>query len=547
MPKGIPFVANARISLNPSFYPTPLRRCPGRSVHQSAAKCSRLAAPQCLQKLSYEVLMLVLEQLQILDTKSIFTVRAVCRLFDALATPIAYQRIALNEIIVQSDPEGRFASAVEHIAAYTNHVTIRSNLIPSGIRRILSGIKKLSSVTLHYVQDNDQQTSGLWSVSDILDFGQLNRHKTKISIRNLPLGGSQQDLSQSLLDPILTEHLVSLQLAKSIPPLTTKVDTLKRLLIQCPSLDTLEYEDSGRGTSFRFQAGECLPPVCNLVLKSYDWAHSADEVDRHWNLSELRSLALISVPVYNFLCSVSPRDLRRLTCLRVHDSLTSSLDRQADATWGLYCLVKDYIAALHILDMTCHTRLFPIDAIMNHGASLREVHFRDHIGFSHDDEKCPTLSPRDIASLGQSLPLVHTLELDMDAGICSPLEFLQALSTFPLLQNLILHVQTLLRPSQTEEDTTRDRDYESAMQTFLFLLRQRDRTNPDVPWRHMTINVGGWRRVMLRRVGSEWRNKNSRGLFAERCFVLQRDDTGQYYVREEMCHDARQYVSTAQL
>ncbi|KAG5982121.1 hypothetical protein E4U55_002268 [Claviceps digitariae] len=485
-------------------------------------------------------------KLQTLDTKSVFTVRSVCRIFDAVATPIAYRRIALNEKIVHSDAQRHFSSAVEHISAYTNHVIIRSDLTPRGIRRILCGIKKLSSVTLHYVQDDDQQTSGLWSLSDILDFGQLNRHKTKISIRNLPLGGSQQDLSPSLLDPVLTKHLVSLQLAKSIPPLTTKVDTLKRLLVQCPSLDTLEYEDLGRGTSFTFSAGECLPPVSNLVLKSYDWAHSADEVERHWNMSELRSLALDSVPVSNFLRSVSLGDLRHLTCLRVHDSLASSLDRQEDATQGLYHLVKNYIDALQILDMTCHTRLFPIDAITKHGASLREVHFRDHTGFRHDDDKCPTLSPKDIAALGRSLPFVNTLELDMDAGLCSPPEFLQALSTFPLLQHLTLHVQTLLRSSETD-DPTRDRDYESAIQTFSFLLRQRDRTNPDVPWRHMTINVGGWRRVMLRRVGSEWRSKNARGIFAERCFVLERDDAGQYNLQEETCHDARQYVSTAQL
>ncbi|KAG5999607.1 hypothetical protein E4U43_001973 [Claviceps pusilla] len=547
MANCIPFVASASHAISSPSYATTTRHCPGRTVHQSVAKCSsRLAARQCLQKLSYEVLILVLEQLESLDTKSVFTVRSVCRIFDALATPIAYRRIALNEKIVHSDSQRRFPSALEHISAYTNHVIIRSNLMPRGIRRVLSGITKLSSVTLHYVQDHNEQTSEFWSLSEILDLGQLSRHRTKISIRNLPLGGFQQDLSQSLLNPLLTKHLVSLQLAKSVPPLTTKVDTLKRLLVQCPSLDTLEYEDLGRGTSFTFHAGECLPPVSNLVLKSYDWAHSADEVERHWNMSELRSLTLVSVPVYNFLSSVFPADLSHLTCLRVHDSLASSVDRQEDATCGLYHLVKNHIAALQILDLTCHTRLFPLDAITKHGASLREVHFRDHIGFRNDDVKCPTLSPRDIAVLGRRLPFVHTLELDMDAGLCSPPEFLQALSTFPLLQHLTLHVQTLVRPGETD-DPTRDRDYESAVQAFSFLLLQRDRTNPDVPWRHMTINVGGWRRVMVRRLGSEWRTKNARGIFAERCFVMQRDNAGQYNVREEMCHDAREYVSAAQL
>ncbi|KAG5921559.1 hypothetical protein E4U42_005798 [Claviceps africana] len=400
---------------------------------------------------------------------------------------------------------------------------------------------------LHYVQDNDQHTSGLWSVSDVLDLGQLRRHKTRLSIRNLPLASSQQDLCRSLLDPVLTEHLVSLQLAKPMPPLTTRVDTLKRLLVQCRSLETLEYEDLGRGTSFAFAPGaaERLPPVSKLVLKSYDWTHSADEVARHWNLSELRSLTLVSVPVSQFLRSVQPRHLRRLTCLRVHDGPVSGPDRQEDATRRLHQLVRNHISALQVLDLTCHTRLFPIDAITRHGASLREVRLADHIGFGHDDDdRCPTLSPDDVAVLGGSLPLVHTLELDMDAGLCSPRDFLHALSTFPRLQHLTLHVQTLLRAGDPDGDPDGDGDYEAALWTFSRLMRQRDGSDARVPWRRVTVNVGGWRRVMLRRVGSEWRRKNARGLFAERCFVLQRDGAGEYHVREETCHDARQYMPT---
>ncbi|CCE33460.1 uncharacterized protein CPUR_07385 [Claviceps purpurea 20.1] len=545
-------VANAHHSLHYS-HPTTSRHFGGLVFpHQStASSCSRVTR-RIFQKLSCELLVLVLEQLRLLDTRSIWTVRSVCRVFDELATPIAYRRVSLNEKIVNSDAQRRFCAAVEHISAYTRHVIIRSNLMPSGTRRLLSGVRKLSTITLDYVQDGDHQTTtGPWSVCDILDFEQLQRHNIKVSIQSLPLGGSQQDLPQSLLDPVLAKRLVCLQLAKPMPPLTTRVDTLKRLLVQCSALETLEYEDLGRGTSFTFSEGECLPAVSKLALKSYDWTHSADEVARHWNMAALRSLSLVSVPVYNFLGSVCPRDLCHLTCLRVHDSQTTSLERQEAATRWLHDLVKNYIATLHILDITCHTRLFPVEAITKHGRSLREVRFRDHLGFQHDDAQCPTLSPRDIAKLGATLPFVHTLELDMDYRLCSPPEFLQALSTFPRLQNLTLHVQTLLResdaPDEASRDRLRDQDCESAMQTFSFLLRQRDRTNPDVPWRHMTINVGGWRRVMLRRTGSEWRRKNACGLYAERCFVLQRGEGGQYTFREDMCHDAGQYLSTAQL
>lgn len=383
-------------------------------------------------------------------------------------------------------------------------------------------------------------------MSDVLDYNQLQSQKTRVEIENLPLGGSQSDLDESLLDPALTRHLVSLKLARPTPPLTTKVDSLKRLLVQCPSLETLHYEDLGRGTSFTFRAGECLPPMSNLVLKSYDWTHSTEEVERHWNMSRMNSLVLVSVPVFNFLSSISPYDLCNLTRLQVQDSLAHSPDRREDATRGLYMLIRNYVRALEFLDITCHTELFPVDAILQHGHSLRELRFRDHIGFRHDDDRCPTLRPQDVAALGQGLPFVHTLELDMDVALCYPPEFLQGVASFPMLHTLMLHVQTLVRATD-KDDLARDRDYESAMQTFSYLVRLREKSHPNRPWKSITINVGGWRRVMLRRMGSEWRRKNARGIFAERCFVLQRDETGQYNIAEEQCHDGSQYISTAQL
>ncbi|TWU74267.1 hypothetical protein ED733_004812 [Metarhizium rileyi] len=260
----------------------------------------------------------------------------------------------------------------------------------------------------------------------------------------------------------------------------------------------------------------------------------------------MESLALISVPVFDFLSSIRPQDLCNLTRLQAHDSPAHAPDRRKDATRGLYLLVRDYIRALEVLDVTCHTDLFHIDSILKHGGSLREVHFRDHVGFGHDDDKCPTLRPDDVARLSQGLPFVHTLELDMDAALCYPSQFLRGIASFPRLQTLILHVQTVLRATEKDE-LTRDRDYESAIQTFSCLVRLREKTIQDIPWKSITINVGGWRRVMLRRMGSEWRRKNARGIFAERCFVLERDERGRYKVAEQSCHDGLQYISTPQL
>lgn len=399
---------------------------------------------------------------------------------------------------------------------------------------------------IRYARD-DPSNSKSWLPFDILDYDQMRRNRTRLSIDSLPLGGTEKDLHHSLLDPILTRHLVSLQLASPAPPLTTKSESLKRLLVQCHSLEALYYEDIGRGTSFTFAGEERIPAVSTLSLKSYDWNHSREAVRKHWDLSRLRCLTLSSVPVFDFLKSISPDDLRDLRTLVVHDSLAHTPDRREDASRGLYSLLKEHIEALETLDLTCHTRLFHIDAITGHGRSLRELRFRDHVGFQHDDNPCPTFNPSEVTTLANCLPFVHTLELDMDVTFCNSREFLQAVCLFPKLQTFVLHVQTLVRPDE-KDDSGRDRDYDSAMQTFSFLVRIREKQHPLLPWKNITINVGGWRRVMLRRLGPDWKRKNAKGVFAERCFVLQRDsDTDQHRIWEEECHDGLHYLSPAQL
>lgn len=385
----------------------------------------------------------------------------------------------------------------------------------------------------------------VWSVAHLLDYNQLKRDGTEVHIEGLPLSSSQHDLHESLLDLALTEHVVSLQLSAPTPPLTTKAESMKRLLLRCPSLKTLGYEDIGRGTSFEFQPGERMPPVQSLSLRSYDWIHSATEVERHWDLSSLRSLSLTSVPVSTFLLSIPLDDLSQLRCLRVHDSLPHGQDGGEDATRGVYLLVRDHIERLQVLDVFCHTELFGIDAILRHGSSLRELRFRDHVGFQHDDIKCPTLHPQDVAVLGASLSHVRILELDMDVRLCHASEFLQAVSLFPSLHTLALHVQTLVCPDE-EHIAVRDADYEAAMETFLFLLRQRETASARVLWKRITINVGGWQRVTTRRLSLAWKRQNARGIFAERCFEMSREEDGQYFVREERCRDASEFSSPSQ-
>lgn len=285
-----------------------------------------------------------------------------------------------------------------------------------------------------------------------------------------------------------------------------------------------------------------MPAVKDLMLRSYDWGHSRREVARHWDFGQLRSLQLVHVPTYKFLSSIDPNDLRLLHTLRMEDFSAHQPDRRREATRALSDLVESYIDCLENLDLVCHLPLFSVDALLQHRLTLQVLRLRDHTGFGEEDHACPTIHGRDLARLASAMPVLHTLELDMDVTQCDPREFLSAACKFRNLHTLTVHVQTLLRPLDIIEAGT-DRDFEAAMATFRFLHEERERLSKlleyehlrHTPWRRITINVGGWRRVMVRRVSSAWRERNERGIFAERCFVLERSTAhGQVGVREEI-------------
>jgi hypothetical protein len=386
--------------------------------------------------------------------------------------------------------------------------------------------------------DNELRTEGIWVPSDVLSSQQARFSKTELHVEGLPLRDFGGISPEPYTQAIPCDLLVSLKLASPAPPLTTRLDSLKQLLLHSTRLTTFHYEDRGQGTNFKFAQGERLPAFADLVLKSYDWNHSAEETGAHWDFSNLRSLELESVPIFNFLTSIDFNDLADLRRLHCEDYSAHLPDQRQEATGGLYLLVRHRIHALQTLSITCHTTLFPLDAILKHGRSLEVLRFRDHVGFGEDDRRCPTLWAEDLAQLAAGLSHVHTLELDMDTALCDPSQFLKTACCFRSLHTLTLHVQTVLHPLEVVHRGT-DRDADAAMRTFAFLVRWKEQLNPDVPWRRIILNIGGWRPVMVRRLSAAWRRQNENGVFAERCFVLDRDVNDQMTVREQRCVEAR--------
>ncbi|KAH8171561.1 F-box domain-containing protein [Sarocladium implicatum] len=426
----------------------------------------------------------------------------------------------------------------DHVRRHTLQAVISSDLDPAGVRRVLQWTTRLSFIQWRY--NFSRFTVGQpWLLSEALDIRQLQDSGTELHIENLPLREhAAVDFDDALSRVIPAGLLTSLKLGKPAPPLTTKLAPLKNLLLQAKRLHTLHYEDRGQGTSFKFQGDERMPAVQDLMLRSYDWDHSRRDVARHWDFSRIRSLQLVHVPSFNFLSSINPVDLRNLHTLRVEDASAHLPDKRREATRALSELVSSYIDSLETLDLVCHLPLFSLDALLSHRNTLQVLRLRDHVGFGEEDRACPTVDGVHLARLAKELKWLHTLELDLDVTQCESRGFLSAACRFGNLHTLTVHVQTLLRPLDAVEEGT-DRDFEAAMQSFRFLIHERDRlamlhNQYYKPWKRITINVGGWRRVMVRRVSAAWRERNERGIFAERCFVLERSPHGQLGVREEI-------------
>lgn len=380
--------------------------------------------------------------------------------------------------------------------------------------------------------------------SDILNAQQTQYHGTKLYVEELPLRDFAGDMRNTYLRAIPTELLVSLKMAHPAPPLVTRLSSLKNLLLSSGRLETLHFEDRGQGTQFHFLPNECFPPFRELTLRSYDWRHTPDEVSQHWDFSQINALALISVPVFNFLSSVNFTDFANLHSLHCEDFSAHLPDLRQEATAALYVLIKSYIRALSTLNITVHAAQFPVDALLPHARSLTTLRLRDHIGFAEEDRRCPTLYHDDVALLARHMRYLQVLELDMDIVFTDPPSFLRAICAFPALHTLTLHVQTVIHPYEVIHPNHQDRDYEAVMHTLRFLVVTRQQLGA-TPWRSVTVNVGGWKRVMVRRLSEAWKRQNERGVFAERCFVLEKNvGTGELSVREEMPIEAASRATT---
>ncbi|KAK8099408.1 uncharacterized protein PG998_012649 [Apiospora kogelbergensis] len=462
-----------------------------------------------------------------LDARSLENTRLLSTRFNAIATPIKYEFLRLTKRIIAPESSLYLPCALQNAYRYTRHVEVASDLDPTRVKQLLGGVHRLLSVRWKYVR-GEFCRGGMYVPSDILSCHHIDQNKTKLYVDDLPLRDFGSEPEDTYLRAIPTNILTSLKMGNPTPPLTTRLESLKQLLLHSRRLDTFHYNDRGQGTRLEFADGERLPAFQELVLQSYDWNHTAQDVARHWDFSRLRLLKLIDVPIFEFLRSVPFDRLLDLEELHCEDFSAHLPDRRRQATEGLYVLCRQ-IRALQRLKITCHVEYFPVDALLRHAKTLEVLRFRDHIGFGEEYRGCPTVWIDDLVKLSRSMVYLHTLELDMDITMCDPPLFLHGLCGFSRLHTLTLHVQTVISTLEDLPPNT-DRDYEAAMKTFSILVRGKQ----GATWRSITINVGGWRRHLVRRLDAGWRALNEQGIYAERCFVLERNTENQMMVREEV-------------
>ncbi|KAI0975760.1 F-box domain-containing protein [Xylaria arbuscula] len=478
-----------------------------------------------LNNLSTELLILFLKQLKYIDSRSLSAVRLVSTRLNAIATPLKYHTLQITQNIIAPQAEVYFPEGIANIRAHTRHVKVDSNLNAEYVKSLLQKIEKLSSVSWRYVQD-ELYKGDLWVPTDILPPQIIQSNKVNLYVENLPLRDFRSEKINPYLKAIPTRILVSLKMATPTPPLTARVESLKGLLLNSPRLQTFWYHDRGQGTRFELSGNERLPPFKELSLRSYDWNHSSTAVRQHWDFSKIQNLELVDVPLSPFLDSVDFADFQYLKTLRMDDFSMHVPDRRRDTSRGQYALIKK-IRALVDLRITCDTRSFPIDGILQHAQSLQSLCFRDYTGFTDEHRRCPNIDIEDLDIMSRKLAKLHTLELDMDESRCEPHQFLHTLCNFNQLSTLTINTQTILDPLK-DIKTSADIDYERAMQ-IISLLHSRKPAS----WRSITINVGGWKPIMVRRLSSPWKKLHSRGLYAERCFVLERQENGALAVCEK--------------
>lgn len=465
-----------------------------------------------------------------------------------------YDTVRLTHRIISPVAEQLYPAAREHIFANTRQVVIQSGLDRALTTRFLDRMRKLKSIRFicylficdtsspHGMMQQIRRQAlracpgpnfDCWVPSDIYSgaTGARNPLDMDMHLAGFPVGALDGENAALYWNAIPFGLVRSLETegqpdggagAAALSDLTG----LRRLLVATPLLKKLHLRGTATATRFRFGPGERMPPLEELSLMNYDWAHEPYETKLFWDFSRLRTLELLSCPTYKFFSSLRSSDMRRVESLLVDDlGAEKKPHRRQAATMAVREAIVDRIERLQRLRLVCSLEHWEMDALVAHRASLRELVLRDHevFGFRFD-HRVPALSVRQLRTLSRRLHRLESLEVDLNALDGDSAKALKALCRFPQLHTLTLHVPTTAG-SGTWYCRSGDPDGKSAERIFKLLTRRKVGA---ARWTRVTIVVHGFedyveeedQEEVEEQGGGPLVRNRERNHYAERCFVL---------------------------
>ena len=373
-----------------------------------------------------EILLLIFEQLHCNAPASCGAVRLASKQFKVLVDPIVYRHLKLNSALVKCfdlDDEPNVSqdivdmrrSIASAICTFTRQITIDRALNWSLVVSMLLSLDQFHHLNWHF-----------WETKGYFYYARPSQTLQSIfcsMAKRWPSANLSVSLSSShdALDEFkyltFATNLVSLKQGTNI----LSRGSFKTFLLQCDQLNVLHLFNLRSGARFldeEIGRSERLPPIEELFLQGYDWRHSPSIASSFWNWSRLTSLRLEKVSIIDFLESVSPENFLQLRSLITDGHCQNPADNTR-ATNLMIKLVRA-IDSLETLSLVCSVKMFPIDAIRNHGPGLRHLQLRDFKGMVHlplRRDPVTTLSLLDLLEIQSSCPKLMELGLDVDQGV----------------------------------------------------------------------------------------------------------------------------------
>lgn len=311
---------------------------------------------------------LILKQLNDISPTCLLGLRLVCNQFYALATPLIYRRIRLNDRIVNDfrdlPPRGLGAS---NICLYAQYITITK---PIPWKKTLNLFRSLREFKGLELVSWGKGTSAYRPIERrVLDAIKHQWPGCRLSLdaSDLPYGSCRTIISlkdhTSRLVSCKVQNWYNTDQRSLFRDVILKSTNLKVLHLlsspsgHCSSLSPAYFDVDDLGSDIR------LPAISELYLQGYNWNHTPKSAVHFWNWTNLTCLDFERVDVLQFLRTVTPNHLVQLKTF-ITDGYCNVIQ---DRTQAMYYINKllEHVIAVETLSLTCHIAMLDMTSTKN--------------------------------------------------------------------------------------------------------------------------------------------------------------------------------------